>query len=185
MPDTKILDISKTICVVVDVQEAFRNAIGDFALVATNISRAISGFSILGVPIVITEQYPKGLGKTAEEIMLAVPDSVEIFEKTAFSSFGSAEFSASLDLHGATQIVLCGFETHVCVNQTAHDLIARGYQVHLLTDCTASRFEHDRLAGLEKMRSSGVVASSAEMALFELMRDSRHPKFREIQNLIK
>jgi nicotinamidase-related amidase len=86
---------------------------------------------------------------------------------------------------GITQVVVCGLETHICVNQTAHDLLDLGFDVHLLTDCVASRFEHDKLAGLEKMKASGVIMSSIEMALFELLRDSSHDKFKEIQQLIK
>jgi|SRR5829696_306077 len=185
MPHRNILNSAVTALVVVDVQEAFRSAIGDFALAASNISRAVSGFSILGIPVVITEQYPKGLGKTAEEVMLAVPENVEIFEKTAFSAFCSGEFVESLRSKGISQIALCGFEAHVCVNQTAHDLIENGYDVHLLTDGIASRFEHDKRAGVEKMFAAGVVPSSVEIALFELMRDSKHASFKEIQNLIK
>ena len=185
MPHGNILDGSKTALVVVDVQEAFRHAIGDFALAASNVSRAVRAFSVLGIPVLVTEQYPKGLGHTAEEVALAFPGDVRVFEKTAFSALGSAELIESLETGGFRQIVLCGFETHVCVNQTAHDLIDGGYQVHLLTDCVASRFEHDKLAGVEKMLRDGVVPSSVEMALFEIMRDSKHPSFKEIQSLIK
>ena len=81
--------------------------------------------------------------------------------------------------------MLCGVEAHVCVNQTAHDLLDARYQVHVLTDCVASRFEHDRRAGIDKMLASGVVPSSMETALFEMMRDSRHERFKEIQAIIK
>ena len=185
MAHRNILDSSKTALVVVDVQEAFRSAIGDFALAASNISRAVRGFSILEIPVVVTEQYPKGLGRTAEEVMLALPENVEIFEKTSFSSFGSEEFAESLRSKGVEQIALCGFETHVCVSQTAHDLTENGYEVHLLADCVASRFDHDKRAGFEKMYAAGVVPSSVETVLFELMRDSKHPSFKAIQDLIK
>jgi len=183
MPHANILDASKTALVVVDVQEAFRSAIGDFALVASNISRAVRGFSIIGLPVFVTEQYPEGLGRTAEEVTLALPEDVKIFEKTAFSAYGS--IVESLGSQGINQVVLGGFEAHVCVIQTAHDLINNGFDVHLLTDCVASRFEPDSRAGIRKMFSAGVVPSSVEMALFEIMRDSRHASFKEIQNLIK
>jgi len=185
MPHPKILDISKAILVIVDVQEAFRNVIGDFALIASNISIAVRGFQILELPIVVTEQYPKGLGRTAEEILLSLPDDFDFIEKTAFSSCGADLFQKKLKDLKAGQIVLCGFETHVCVNQTAHDLLDQGFDVHLLTDCVGSRREADKQAGLAKMRQRGVVPSSFEMALFELMRDSRHEKFKEIQAIIK
>ena len=185
MPHPNILDSKTTALIVVDIQEGFRNAIPDFAVVASRASTAVRGFQILDVPVIVTEQYPKGLGPTAEEIHFVLPDDFEVFEKTAFSSCGADLFVTKLEELGIKQVVLCGLETHVCVNQTAHDLQARGFQVQLLTDCVCSRFEHDKLAGLAKMKSSGVISSSIEMALFELMRDSKHEKFKEIQALIK
>ena len=179
------MDSSKAVLVVVDVQEAFRSVVNDFALIASNIAIAVRGFQILGVPVIVTEQYPKGLGRTAEEVLLAFTDEPEIMEKTAFSAYGADAFVEKLRALNASQIILCGVEAHVCVNQTAHDLLDQGFDVHLLDDCTSSRYEHDKKAGLAKMHSSGVVPSSFEMALFELMRDSRHEKFKEIQALIK
>ena len=179
------LDIDNSILVVVDVQEAFRKAIPDFAEAVSRIAIAIRGFQLLGRPIVVTEQYPKGLGRTAEELLLSLPDDASFVEKSTFSSYAEPAFVAELEKYQAKQVVLCGVETHVCVNQTAHDLLAAGYEVHLLTDCVASRYQHDREAGLKKMFSSGVVPSSMEMALFEMMRDSRHEKFRDVQSLIK
>ena len=185
MTHPRLLDKSSTVLAVIDIQEAFRNVIPDFAVVASRASMAVRGFQILDVPVLVTEQYPKGLGKTAEEIQLVLSEDPQIFEKTAFSSCGAGAFIDRLNEIGARQIVLCGLETHVCVNQTAHDLLDRGFDVHLLTDCVCSRFEHDKKAGLSKMRSSGVVPSSIEMALFELMRDSKHTHFKEIQDLIR
>jgi len=185
MSHPKTLDAAKAAFVVIDVQEAFRSAIPDFALVASRISMAVRGFHILGIPVIVTEQYPKGLGRTAEEILLSLADGTDIIEKSTFSSAGSAEFVATLEATKATQIVICGVEAHVCVNQTALDLLDKGYEVHLLTDCIASRFEHDKQAGLQKMLASGVTASSTEMALFESMRDSKHEKFKDIQAIIK
>jgi nicotinamidase-related amidase len=112
-------------------------------------------------------------------------EDLEVFEKTTFSSCGAEPFVAKLEELGVKQVVLCGLETHVCVNQTAHDLFDRGFQVHILCDCVTSRFEYNRLAGLAKMRRCGVIESSIEMAFFELMRDAKHEHFKEIQALIK
>lgn len=179
------LDISECVGVVVDVQEAFRSAIPDFALITSRIALAVRGFTILELPILITEQYPQGLGRTAEEIILSLPDDTEYIEKSAFSALGSEVFVNKLKSSGASQVILCGVETHVCVLQTALDLIEQGFEVHLLTDCVASRFEHDKQAGLTRMASAGVFSSSLEMALFEMMKDSKHEKFKEIQSLIK
>lgn len=185
MPHPRILDIKKTALVVVDIQEAFRGVINDFSVTASRASMAVRGFQILGLPVIVTEQYPKGLGRTAKEILSALPSEFEFIEKMAFSSCGSDAFIEKLREARVSQVVLCGLETHVCVNQTAHDLLDKGFEVHLLMDCICSRFEHDKQAGLAKMQSSGVVPSSIEMALFELMRDARHEQFKEIQNLIK
>ena len=179
------LDRSQTALVVIDVQEAFRNAIPDFSNIAANISLMLRGAQLLQVSIIITEQYPRGLGPTAEEIRLSWPDNQEIIEKTAFSSCGAPAFTERLTQLGVKHVLVCGLEAHVCVNQTAHDLLERGFHVHLLTDCVCSRFEHDKAAGLAKMQMSGVVPSSIEMALFELMRDAKHGQFKEIQALIK
>ncbi|MEQ1603826.1 MAG: hydrolase [Pyrinomonadaceae bacterium] len=185
MAHANLLQPGKTALVVVDVQEAFRNAIPDFALIVSRISTAIQGFQLLNVAVIVTEQYPKGLGNTAEEIQFVLNEGCEPIEKTAFSSCGAAEFVAKLDELGVSQVVLCGLETHICVSQTAHDLLDRGFLVHILSDCVASRFDYNREAGLAKMSRSGVIESSTEMALFELMQDAKHEKFKEIQALIK
>jgi nicotinamidase-related amidase len=185
MSHPAILDKDRAALVVVDMQESFRKAIPAFAEIASRVVQIIRGFQILNLPIVVTEQYPKGLGRTAEEILFTLPEDFEFVEKTAFSSCGARSFAEKLEGFGAKQILLAGLETHVCVNQTAHDLLQNGYQVHLLTDCVGSRFEHDKTAAIQKMQQSGVVPTTVEMALFELMRDSRHEQFKEIQNLIK
>jgi len=185
MSHPKILDRSKTALVVVDFQEAFRSPINDFAQIASRISIAVRGFQILNLPVIVTEQYPKGLGRTAEEILFSLPPDFEFIEKTAFSSCGADAFMEKLRGSGATQIALCGLETHVCINQTAHDLLNENFEVHLLTDCVSSRFTQDKEMALRKMYANGVVPSSVEMALFELMRDAKHEQFKEIQDLIK
>jgi nicotinamidase-related amidase len=185
MPHPTILDRSSCALVVIDVQEAFRTVIPQFEQIAVRISTAIRGFQILGVPVIVTEQYPKGLGPTVEEIVLSLPENAQRIEKKAFSACGAGPFRKILEDLEVGQVVICGVETHVCVSQTAHDLLVADFDVHVLTDCVASRFDHDREAGLSKMYGSGVDPSSVEMALFELMRDSSHEKFKEIQALIK
>ncbi len=185
MSHPNILNLEKTALVVVDLQEAFRSPINDFVQLVSRVSIIVRAFQILNLPVIITEQYPKGLGRTAEEILLSLPDDFEFVEKSAFSSCGAAAFTEKLRATGATQIVLCGLETHVCINQTAHDLLNDDFQVHLLEDCVSSRFTHDKEIGLKKMQQSGVMPSSIEMALFELMRDAKHEQFKAIQELIK
>jgi nicotinamidase-related amidase len=179
------LDPTRTALAVIDVQESFRPHIPDFAELAARVALVAHAARLLNVPVVVTEQYPKGLGRTAAEIAAVMQEGFEPVEKTAFSSCGAQAFVSRLEGAGARQILLCGIEAHVCVNQTAHDLLARGYQVHVLTDCVSSRAEADRRAGLDKMFRSGALPSSTELALFELMRDARHEQFKAIQKLIK
>jgi len=181
----RILDRNKAALIVIDVQEAFRSVIPDFEKTARRAAIAVQGFRLLGLPVLITEQYPKGLGRTAAEILAVLPEDFEIFEKTAFSSCGAVAFVDNVKALDISQVVLCGLETHVCVNQTAHDLLDHGMQVHLLLDVVCSRSKVNKKAGLGKMFESGVVPSSTEMALFELMRDARDESFKQIQQLIK
>jgi nicotinamidase-related amidase len=166
-------------------QTAFRTSIPDFAETSASIALMAHAAQLLGVPVIITEQYPKGLGRTAAEIRAVLPDAIEPFEKTAFSSCGAKEFVAELERTGARQVLVCGIEAHVCVNQTTHDLLARGLQVHLLTECINARSAHNREIGLAKMKQSGALPSSIEMSLFELMRDAAHKQFKAVQKLIK
>ena len=179
------LEAGRAALAVIDVQESFRAHIQDFAELAARVARVAHAAHILRVPVVVTEQYPKGLGRTAAEVLAVLPEDFEPIEKTAFSSCGAQEFVSRLERAGARQVILCGIEAHVCVNQTAHDLLARGYQVHLLTDCISSRAAQNRQTGLDKMLRSGALPSSTELALFELLRDARHEQFKAIQKLIK
>jgi nicotinamidase-related amidase len=165
---------------VVDLQTAFASAIPDFAEIVRRAAIMVQGCKLLGVPVMATEQVPAKLGATAEPLRAALGDTVPV-EKTAFSAYGAV----ANQLAGRSQVMLCGIETHVCVNQTVHDLLAAGVQVHLLIDAIGSRFPRDRDSGFEKMFKAGAIASSVEMALFEMMRDSRHEQFRDIQRLIK
>jgi len=179
------LNLEGATLVIIDMQEAFRSTITDFTEVAQRIATATRAALLLGVPVIVTEQYPRGLGHTAEEIKAALPDDLKVTEKTAFSSCGASAFITRLDESGAKQVLVCGIEAHICVNQTTHDLLARGLQVHLLTDCISARTPQNKKIGIEKMQQGGALVSSVEMALFELMSDAKHEKFREIQGLIK
>ena len=185
MQHENILDPSRTALAVIDVQESFRAHIPDFASLAACVALVTHAAQLLGLPVVVTEQYPKGLGRTAAEIAAVLPADFEPVEKTVFSSCGAQKFVSQLEAAGARQVLLCGIEAHVCVNQTAHDLLARGFQVQLLTDCIASRSEQNCRVGLDKMLRAGALPSSTETALFELLRDASHEQFKAIQKLIK
>ena len=179
------LDLTQSAFVIIDMQDAFRTKVAGFTEIAERIAVMVAGAKLLNLPIIVTEQYPKGLGHTVSEIKEALPESIEIIEKTTFSSCGVQAFADQLERAGAKQVLVCGIEAHVCVNQTVHDLLARGFQVHLLTGCILSRQPHDRRVALRKMQVSGAILSTVEMALFELMRDAKHEQFKAIQGLIK
>jgi nicotinamidase-related amidase len=185
MSHPKVLDRKRTALVIVDLQEAFRNVIPDLERVMERVGIAVRGFQLLGLPVIITEQYPKGLGRTVKELLEIVPEDFEFVEKTAFSSCGAMPFMRKLRETDVSQVVLCGLETHICVNQTAHDLLTEAFEVHILEDAVGSRHEQDRATALAKLRMNGVVPSCVEMALFELLRDSKDKHFKEIQRLIK
>lgn len=179
------LELTRAALAIIDMQEAFREKIASFSEMAARIATMIEGAKLLDLPIIVSEQYPKGLGATAREIKEVLPNSIEIIEKTSFSSCGVEAFENQLARAGAKQVIVCGIEAHICVNQTVHDLLARGLEVHLLTSCIAAREPTNKRVALRKMQLSGAIPSSIEMALFELMRDARHEHFKAIQQLIK
>ena len=185
MRHENLLDPDRAVLVIVDLQEKFRGAIHDFDAIARRTAIVTEAARLLNVPVVVTEQSPAKLGATIDEVKRVLPESAGPIEKTAFSCCGAEAFCSQLESSRRRQVVLAGIESHVCVNQTAHDLLSRGYQVHLLTDCTSSRTRENRELGISKMLAAGVLPSSGEMALFELMRDATHERFRDVQKLIK
>ena len=177
---SRVLDRSRTALVVVDVQEAFRPVVRDFERVARNAGVLVQGARALGIPVVATEQYPRGLGATVPEVAEHL-DGAEPVEKTVFSAAAAEGF----DLDGRDQALLCGIESHVCVSQTAHDLLDRGVEVHVARDAVSSRSEENSELGLHKMESAGAVLTSVETALFELLGEAGSEEFKTVQRLIK
>ena len=181
-----LLETNQTALVVVDLQEGFRAHIHEFDRIVARTAIVVQAARLLQIPILVTAQYPQKLGATVSEIRNVLPHDLEAWDKSAFSSCGCEAFMKKLKhLPSVRQILLCGIETHVCMNQTAHDLLADGYQVHVLFDCTSSRRAVDREVGLAKMQRSGALPCNSEMALFELMRDAKHEQFKSIQKLVK
>jgi nicotinamidase-related amidase len=176
------LDRGRTALAVIDVQEAFRPAVLDFDRVAESIATLVQGARVLGLPVLVTEQYSKGLGETVPEIAQHLERAPRM-QKLAFSALDADGFSTALD--GRDQVLLCGIESHVCVNQTAEDLLSSGRSVHVARDAVTSRTAENRELGLHKMERSGAVITSVETALFELLRAAGTPEFKEIQKLVK
>ena len=171
-----LLERDRTALVVVDLQEGFR-PYAEFDAVVARARTLVEGARILGVPLVVTEQYPKGLGHTAPEV--GVADDAPI-EKTVFSGVRADGF----DLAGRDQAIVCGIEAHVCVSQTAHDLLAQGVEVHLPVDAITSRHAVDKEVGMTKMERAGAIRSSVETALLELCERAGTPEFKAVQGLI-
>lgn len=166
--------------VVVDVQEAFRAAVDGFEGVAERTAVLVQGARRLGLPLVVTEQYPRGLGATVDEVAEHL-DGIPRLEKVCFAATEADGF----DLHGRAQAIVCGIEAHVCVAQTVHALIAQGVEVHVPRDAVASRHPEDRRAALDRMDAAGAVATTTEMALFELLGRAGTPEFSDVQRLVK
>lgn len=185
MAHSRILDRANSLLVVVDVQEAYRNLTVEHERMLRGVRRLIEVAKIVGVPILATEQYPKGLGHLMTEIAQALPGDVRTIEKISLSCCGEARFAERLEASARRQIVVCGLEAHACVNQTVHDLLARGLQPHVPFDAISSRFEPDYHRGWDKMLGSGAVPSTVEMACLEWVRTAASPEFKAVQKLLK
>ena len=175
------LDARRAALAVIDVQEAFRQHMPDFAEVAARCALVAHAARLLGLPVVVTEQYPKGLGTTVSEVAEHLPGGVEPLEKVRFSAAEADGFG----LGERNQVLICGIETHVCVAQTTLDLLDDDVEVHVAADAVGSRFERNRELGLTRMERSGALLTSVEMALFELLGGSDAPAFKEVQALVK
>ena len=175
------LDPGRATLVVVDVQEAFSKAVPNFEEVADAAATLIQGAVAVEVPVLITEQYPQGLGETVGSVAGHLPEGVTPLGKVRFSAAEADGF----DLGGRDQAILCGIETHVCVAQTALDLLSRDVEVHFVLDAVGSRTEENLELGLGRMEGAGAVLTSIETALFELLGGSDHPAFKKVQALVK
>uniref|UniRef100_UPI00398ECB2B isochorismatase domain-containing protein 1 n=1 Tax=Pristiophorus japonicus TaxID=55135 RepID=UPI00398ECB2B len=174
---------SSTVFFCCDMQEKFRPAIKYFGDIISVGQRLIQGAHILGIPVIVTEQYPKGLGSTVAEIDLTIAKLV--IPKTKFSMVVPEVEAALHEMPGVQSVVLFGVETHVCIQQTALDLIGRGLEVHIVADATSSRSMMDRMFALERLARTGIIITTSEAVLLQLVGDKDHPNFKEVQSLIK
>lgn len=179
-----LLNRKRTALAVIDMQVGFRPIMPNFDEVADRMALLVEACRLLEIPIVVTEQYRKGLGPTAEQVAKHFPPGYVPIDKLTFSACGVGEFDLQLREHHAEQVMLCGIEAHICVSQTAHDLLQNGYQVHLLTDAIATRLPRNREVAIERLARAGAIITSIEMALFELC-PAGTPEFKQMQQLIK
>ena len=182
------LDRDDTIAVFVDLQERFAPTIADMEEVLAGASVLARATRRLALPFLVTEQYPKGLGPTlppvADYLLGGGPGQRRPIEKTAFSCCGEPAFLDALESSGRRSVVLCGIETHVCVLQTALDLLARDFGVWIVADAVGSRAPANRDLALRQLDAAGAVVTSVETALFQLLGDAKAPDFRDVQALV-
>jgi len=179
------LDRARTACVLVDVQSRLFPHIHGHEELETELVRLVRALRVLEVPSVVTEQYVRGLGPTLPSLVDALGDAYAPTEKMAFSCCGESAFHELLDAPDCRHAPLTGIETHVCVYQTALDLVARGYYVHLVSDAVGSRTSRNRDLAIRRMEGAGAIPTSVEMALFELLRVSGTDEFRAVSKLVK
>jgi nicotinamidase-related amidase len=181
------LDRANTILLVIDVQEKLMPVIHEHENVVRNLERLIRGCHILGVPVIVTEQYVKGLGSTVEPIRRALDETgaPRPIEKSCFSAPRCDAFAAQLAALARRQVLVAGVETHVCVYQSVLDLLAAQYSVSLVADAVSSRTARNRDIALHRLGSEGAKLSSTEMVLFELLVESGTDEFRAIARLVR
>ncbi len=179
-----LLDREDTLLVVVDIQERLAAVMEQKDRVVANCLHLIEAAKLLGIPLVVTEQYPKGLGPTVPEIRDAVPSYAPL-EKIDFSCCGEQSFSDRISQSGRRKLIVCGMETHVCVLQTVLDLLRQGYIVHVVDDAVCSRKNENYRTALELMRSAGAIISCTETVLFQLLKKAGTDEFKTISKRIK
>jgi len=179
-----MLSIDTTLLLVIDVQERLFRVMHEKEKLLENLQKLIRGARAMGVPIMVTEQYPAGLGFTIPEIAQLIPDVTPI-TKFSFSCCGEEAFTPQMKALNRKQVLLTGIETHVCVYQTAVDLAGAGYEVQVVADCVSSRTAFNRDIGLNRMCASGASITSVEIALFELLKVAKGDKFKEISKIVK
>jgi nicotinamidase-related amidase len=184
MSHPRILTAANTALLVVDVQDAFLKAIWERERVVGNTVKLIEAAKVFGLPVLVTVQNAQRMGGCTQAVADALPHD-NVTDKMTFSCLGDQSFKLAVESTGRKQLLICGVETHICVNQTAHDLLTLGFGVHIARDAVSSRTQANWETGIEKMRDSGCVITSTECAIFELLGDASKPEFKAILPLIK
>jgi nicotinamidase-related amidase len=178
------LDAAKTILLLIDFQERLFPVMHDKEKLLKNVITLIKGVKVLEIPIILTEQYPKGLGPTIPEIKELIPE-IKAVEKVCFSCTDEAAFNKALTTLKRKQVLIAGIEAHICVYQTAIALARLSYEVQVVGDCVASRDPENKMAALFKMGAMGIMPTTTEMALFELLKVAQGDKFKQISSIVK
>lgn len=184
MSSTLLFNPARAVLVVVDEQERLMPSIVEAERVIAKSRRMIGIADAVGLPVIFTEQYPKGLGPTTRDVRELFGDRAPI-AKTSFGCYGCEEFAGAMATGGYETVLLAGVETHICVFQTAAQCIERGLRVHILTDAVGAGSPEDHAVGLERLRQIGAVTSSTIMATYEYLREAATPLFRRVLPLLK
>lgn len=179
-----MLRIEDCCLVVVDVQGKLAQLMWEKERLFKNIGILIKAAKILHIPIIWCQQVPEALGATVPEIAELL-ECIEPVNKSAFSCCGDQGFNRRLRESGRKQVILCGIETHVCIYQTAAELLSEDYEVEVIADAVSSRTAENRQVGLDRIAGEGANVSSTEMVLFELLKTAEHPQFKQIARLVK
>jgi len=178
------LDVTKATLFVCDMQDKFRPLIYNMETAINRSALCISVCKELSVPMIVTQQYTKVFGPSVPELASVFPASLPIYDKTRFSML-TPECSTAFAAMNREQVLVIGIEAHVCVMQTVLDLLELGKEVHVVTDAVSSQRAHDRAIAMQRMESAGAVLTTSESAIFDLLRDSKHPQFRVCSALVK
>lgn len=173
-----------TALIVIDVQGKLARSMFNADAMLQGITSAIRGAQILGIPVLHIEQYPQGLGHTVPEVAGLLSDQAAM-TKTTFDCCGNPEIVEAIRGLARSNLLVCGLEAHICVYQSVRSLLARDYQVEIITDAISSRTAENRTLGLERMLAAGARATSVEMCLFDLVQDAASPSFRQLLPLFK
>lgn len=182
-----LLDADDSVLLLVDMQTRLGASMPADAWASTRATAVLlaRAAGILDLPVLVTRQYPKGLGDTVPEVAAVLPDASVTVDKTSFSSVNADGVRDALEMTGRNQVVICGMETHVCVLQTAAGLDALGYSPFVVADGVCSRSPAHRDNALERLGHSGITVTNRESCLFEWLRDARHEHFRTVTSLIQ
>lgn len=179
----ELMNRDDTALVVVDVQEKLMPLVEDHQRITWNIRRLLDGANVLSVPVIATEQYPKGLGATLPELSERIEPVIP--DKLSFSCGECGELFTQLPAQDIHKLLVCGIEAHVCVQQTVLDLIAAGFCVYVAVDAAGSRCALDKEVALRRMESSGATLTTTEAALFEWCEKAGTPEFKAISQLVR
>jgi nicotinamidase-related amidase len=180
-----LLRSDHALLVVVDMQEPFLRAIWQPEPLLRNVTTLLEAARVLNVPVLATLQNAQRLGGVVEEVGRCLPKDCVPLDKLAFSAAADEKIRSAIQRSGRRQIVLCGIESHICISQTAHDLMAQGYQVHIVADAVSSRTEANWKLGLRRAETAGAILTTTESALYELLEEAGTSAFREVLKLVR